>query len=151
MFNRIIHIIAFGCLGTTIEVWFTAIGSAISQWQDSETLDLALSGHSYVWMFFIYASAALLFPIFYGKLASFALPIRLLIYMTSTFAIEYLSGWLLEATTGSCPWHYHSGWAVHGYIRLDYAPFWIVFGYVIERVFTTLNAIAPVVEIDQPS
>ncbi len=148
MFNRLIHIIAFGCLGTTTEVWFTATGSALQQWRTSGTTDLSLSGHSYVWMFFIYASAALLFPIFYPQIARIALPFRLLIYMVSIFIIEYLTGWLLDATTGSCPWHYDSGWAINGYIRLDYAPFWIVFGYVIERVFVTLNSLAPVISVE---
>lgn len=148
MFNRLIHIIAFGCLGTTTEVWFTAFSRLFVQRSGDQSVDLSLAGHSYVWMFFIYASAALLFPIFYPRIANLALLLRLLIYTVSIFSIEYLSGWLLDATTGSCPWHYDSVWAVRGYIRLDYGPFWMAFGYIIERVFVTLNSIAPVILVD---
>ena len=144
MINRLIHIIVFGCLGTTAEVWFTAIGAAVDQFRDSDPVGLSLRGHSYIWMFFIYASAAVLFPIFYHRVARLALPIRLVVYMTSIFVIEYLSGWLLELTTGSCPWHYQTGWAVHGFIRLDYAPFWLAFGLVLEFVYRKLEQLAPI-------
>jgi len=47
-------------------------------------------------------------------------------------------------TTGRCPWHYDSRWAVHGYIRLDYAPFWLIFGFIIETVYLWLLSILPV-------
>ena len=125
---------------------FTAIGGAIGQWRSGDSIDLSLSGHSYVWMFVIYGLAALMFPIFYPLISNRHLLVRLLIYMIAIFAVEYLAGAILQGTTGSCPWHYDSNWAIHGYIRLDYGLFWMAFGYGIEQVFLFLNSLVPTSE-----
>ncbi len=142
--NVWIHFVCFGCIGTTTEVMFTAIGEAIGQWRSGDSLDLALRGHSYLWMFFIYGLAALMFPIFYPLIANRHVLVRLLVYMIAIFTVEYLAGAILQSTTGSCPWHYDSIWAIDGYIRLDYGPFWMAFGYGIEKVFLLLHSHLPV-------
>lgn len=144
--NRLIQFVAFGCLGTTTEIWFTAFRRAIDRWSQADSIDLSLAGHSYVWMFPIYGSAALLFPLFFPLIARRPIILRLLIYMVGIFVVEYVAGAVLDSTTGRCPWHYESRWAISGYIRLDYGPFWMVFGYGIERVFLLLNSVFPMHE-----
>jgi len=47
--------------------------------------------------------------------------------------VEYVTGALLVALIGRCPWDYSSSpWNVNGLIRLDYAPFWWMCGWLYE-------------------
>lgn len=129
---------AFGCLGMTTEIFFTALSDAVTALRSRSRLDYGLQGHSYIWMFPIYGLAGILFPLAYAWIADFPLLVRLLIYVLGIFAVEFITGWLLELCTGKCPWKYDTKWAVKGFIRLDYAPFWFVFGWIIESVYLFL-------------
>jgi hypothetical protein len=56
--------------------------------------------------------------------------------------VEYASGAALVALTGSCPWDYgQSAWSVHGLIRLDYAPFWALCGYLGEPLCSLMRRV----------
>jgi uncharacterized membrane protein len=58
-----------------------------------------------------------------------------LVYVAVAYAIEYGSGWLLQGLVGRCPWDYSGAhWAVHGLIRLDYAPAWALCGWTGEHL-----------------
>lgn len=146
MSNRWIHFAGFGCLGVTTEVCFTAARQAYSAVRSEGAVNLALPGHSYVWMLPIYGLAAVCFPIAYPWIAGYRWPWRVLAFTVGIFTVEFLTGWLLESLTGACPWHYDAPLAVAGYIRLDYAPFWAVFGCLLEQVFLVLNRGFPVLK-----
>ena len=69
-------------------------------------------------------------------------------YVAGIFAVEYATGWLLRHFTGACPWDYtgHSPWSVHGLIRLDYAPAWLVMGLAAEWVHDFLVTLTPAIQ-----
>lgn len=133
--NYLIHFLIFGCLGITVEIFFTAI----IDWLNKEG-SLKLEGYSYVWMFPIYGLAAFAMSFVWGWLLALPIFLRILLYVLGIFAIEFVAGWLLERIIGKCPWHYTSPWAVKGYIRLDYAPFWAIFGLLLEQTEQVLQS-----------
>jgi len=134
--------LCFGCFGMTVEIFFTAISELINQVVNQQPLDLSLTGTSYLWMFLIYGSIAFLMPVAQSLLDRYPLVTRLIGYTILIFTVEYFTGLFLDLVTGSCPWAYNSQWDVHGYIRLDYAPFWLVFSYMIERLYELLARLA---------
>lgn len=140
MKNKLIRFLIFACLGVTTEVHFTAFSKFLDDSYSTSQL-LRLEGHSYVWMIFIYGSAAFLIPIGYNLVKKFPLLIRLVLYAIGIFVIEYIAGFILEMTTGSCPWEYNNRWNISGYIRLDYMPFWMVFGLILERVHLWVDGV----------
>ncbi len=127
--------LVFGCLGITTEIFFTAFYDNVQKIRAGESFDWSLSGNSYVWMFPIYGSAALLFSIAFPLVSDLPLLVRLLIYTLVIYIVEYITGWLLEKITGKCPWEYTTGWHLHGYIRLDYCLFWFIFGFGLESTY----------------
>ena len=139
MRNKIFQIAVFGCLGITVEIFFTAIMNNIGLYRDSESLDLALRGHSYIWMFPIYGSAAILFPPVIPLISNLNVLLRIAIYGLGIFGVEFLTGWLLDVFTGSCPWEYTSGYHVMGYIQLEYYPLWCLFGLMVERIYLLIS------------
>jgi uncharacterized membrane protein len=100
--------------------------------------NFSLEGKSYAWMFLIYGSAAFLFPLGFQILKGLPLILRLIIYALVIFGVEFITGWLLELMVGKCPWEYSSRFAICGYIRLDYMPFWMICGLIIERIYLFL-------------
>ena len=129
----------FGCFGITVEIFFTAISNLLNHtplW--GEPL-WSLTGKTYVWMFPIYT----LIPIAGGFLIDlfrkYPLLLRLLLYTSIIFIVEFITGFLLDQFTGKCPWEYTSGWHVMGYIRLDFAPAWMFFSFLIENLYRYLD------------
>lgn len=54
--------------------------------------------------------------------------------MCGIFAVEYVTGRILQAKS-MCPWNYHRcRWQVHDLIRLDYAPCWFFTGLLFEKI-----------------
>ncbi len=53
--------------------------------------------------------------------------------------VEYMMGALLKFLTGSCPWEYKEGWHLHGFIRFDYFPLWMIFSMGIEKILVWLK------------
>jgi uncharacterized membrane protein len=139
MKKNLVYFSIFGCIGITTEIFFTSISDAVVNALNNEVIDWRLVGKSYAWMFFIYGLAGILFPLVFEKIRNLNPFFRILIYVVSIFAIEYLSGWFLDVFTGSCPWFYTSKYAIHGYIRLDYAPFWAMFGLMLEKIFLAIE------------
>ncbi len=130
------QMLVFACVGVALEVAFTAVVDF------TRTKDWRLRGQSYLWMFPIYA----LVPVFLSRLhplvGGSALPVRLLVYTALVYAVEYLSGWLLRRLTGACPWekgYLGRRWAVHGLIRLDYAPAWALACWLFETLYLRLS------------
>lgn len=118
----------FGVLGWCAEILWTGLHSLLAG-------DGALTAKTYLWMFPIYGLAALAQPLFLALRKYCPLWQRLGMYVFSIFFVEFITGWLLQAVTGACPWDYGDGpFSVMGFIRLDYAPLWALLGYFFEEV-----------------
>ncbi|TCS83530.1 hypothetical protein EDD72_10480 [Tepidibacillus fermentans] len=97
--------------------------------------NLALSGHTYIWMFFIYGSAVFLEPI-HGRIRRWHFIIRGSTWAILIFAIEFLTGYLLQLILGECPWDYRQTTSITlmGLIRYDYFPAWFTVGLLFEKL-----------------
>jgi len=124
--------VKFATLGVTTEIIFTATVSAIDAIKKKQKINWSMLGFSYIWMIPIYGSAAFLAPVIFPHLEPFNLLVRMLIYGLTILIVEYITGFIIRAITGRCPWHYESKWAIHNLIRLDFLPLWMIFGLVIE-------------------
>lgn len=133
MYKTLIRFYLWATLGLSSEIFFTAFSDLYIAIHDHKPIDWGLSGHSYVWMFFIYGSGALLFPLTHKHLKGFHLLLRMIAIAIGIFIVEFITGFILDKVTGHCPWEYTSQWNVMGYIRLDYLPVWMIFAYIIER------------------
>ena len=131
MINKVMAFGVFACVGVTTEVVFTALYPLFS---DSIGFDWSLRGNSYIWMIFIYGSASFAFPIGYGVIRNWHVALRAFCYGLSILGIELITGAVLRALIGSCPWEYHEGWHFNGLIRLDYLPLWMLFGMILEGI-----------------
>lgn len=126
--------VLFACVGVTMEVVFTAI-------VDHRRGDVRLKGFSYIWMLPIYALVPVFLAVLHPPLQGLLLPARLAIYTAILLAMEYATGWILQAATGSCPWEAEyrgKRWAVHGLMRLDYAPAWALACWIFESLYLAL-------------
>ena len=101
--------------------------------KDHTPIDWGFKGQSYIWMFFIYGLGALLFPLVHHHLKGFQLILRIFLIALGIFVVEFVTGFILDKVTGHCPWQYTNRWNIMGYIRLDFLPAWMGFGYLIER------------------
>lgn len=151
----LLRFLVYGLIGWCGEILWTALYDAVSGTTRAPgdapgrvpltpAGRLRLAGRTYVWMLFIYGGGALLFEPAHDALRGLPLLARGGIYTAGIFAVEYVAGFLLARATGACPWDYSwARWSVHGYIRLDYAPAWFLFGLFLERVHDTLVAVEP--------
>jgi len=94
--------------------------------------DRSATARTYLWMHPIYGGTLLLMEWLSGKLARTHPLVRSLAYVPVIYGAEYVSGWGLRRLLGRCPWHYSQGLHLHGLIRLDYAPAWLLAGYLSE-------------------
>lgn len=118
----------FGILGWCAEILWTGFCSLLAG-------DGALTAQTYLWMFPIYGLAGVAAPWFLVFRRYCPLWQRAGFYVFAIFTVEFLSGWLLQALTGVCPWDYGDvRFSVMGFIRLDYAPLWAVLGLFFEEV-----------------
>lgn len=131
----LMRVLLFSCIGVAFEVVFTAL------LEYPVKKDVRLMGYSYIWMLPIYALIPLFLGFLYPRLSPYALPARLAVYVAILLAVEYATGWLLRAATGTCPWepnYRDKRWAVHGLIRLDFIPSWAVACFLFERIYAAL-------------
>ncbi len=140
MLNRnIVITLFFVCFGITAEIFFVAFSNLINNEPFCGEPLWSLTGKTYVWMAPIYALIPFLAGTAYRFFKAKPLIIRILIYTLMIFIVEFIAGFLLEQITGKCPWEYTTGWHVMGYIRLDYAPAWMFFTYVVESLYLYLD------------
>lgn len=113
-----------GMLGWGLEILWTGFHSLLNG-------DSRLMGHSSLWMFPIYGMAAMISPV-YSLLKPLNIIFRGLIYMLCIFAVEYVTGTILQGLH-LCPWDYSQApYNINGVIRLDYAPLWFAVGLFFE-------------------
>ena len=127
--------ILMGCIGITVEIFFTAIYDTLSL----PNHNMSLKGYSYVWMFPIYGITAIAFPPLINILAKLKWWGRGLIFGLGILIVEYIAGSALRYFTGACPWEYKVGPHIDGLIRLDYYPFWVLFAIGTEVVIRWLH------------
>jgi uncharacterized membrane protein len=133
MQKTLLRFYLWGTLGLSTEIFFTAAVAFYHNVREHTPIDWGLTGHSYVWMFFIYGIGAILFPLVHRHLSGFPLLLRIFFIALGIFAVEFITGFILDKLTGHCPWQYTSRWNIMGYIRLDYLPAWMGFAYLAER------------------
>ena len=118
-----------GLTGWCLEILFTSLDALRRR-------DMTLKGHTSLWMFPIYGSAAVLSPVSRMLRGKSALT-RGLTYMGMIFSMEYLTGRLLSRHK-SCPWDYgRSRWNIGRVIRLDFAPNWFFAGLLFEQLLSS--------------
>lgn len=127
--ERVFGFVLYGGLGITTEVFFTAFVDLIN----GDVDNLRLMGVSYIWMFPIYGIISIVFPIGFNLVKKYNRFLRYFIYAVVILIVELIAGFMLEQTTGRCPWEYQVGWHFGGYIRFDYLPLWMAFGAMIEE------------------
>ena len=133
--------LAYGFLGWALEVGFTGL-------TDSFCLrDRRLRGHSYLWMLPIYDAGGLFLERLHDRLSGKGVPrwARSLAYMAGIYGLEFGSASLLNRAIGDVPWRYRKGINLHGYVRLDYAPFWYGCGWLFETLECELR------KLDRPA
>ena len=118
----------FGVLGWCAEILWTGFCSFLMG-------DASLTAQTYLWMFPIYGLAGVCMPLFLAFRRYCPLWQRVGVYVFVIFTVEFITGWLLQAMTGICPWDYGDSFlSVRGFIRLYYAPLWAILGLFFERV-----------------
>ena len=129
-------VLIVACVGVAFEVLFTALVEPRIRegWR--------LKGQSYVWMFPIYALVVPFFKVLDPRFGAWPWAARAPLYVAVLYAVEYLTGWLLRRATGRCPWDYGDArWAVHGLVRLDYFPVWLLAVTLFEALCRRLGAV----------
>lgn len=136
--------LVYAAVGLFVESMFTAASKVRRQLKQGRPVDWHLYGETQIWSIFVYGlSAAIGFhPAvlnFLGVL-NWSWPLRGLFYTFAIFTFEFFWGWIIDCLIGFCPWDYRpSRTAIKGYIELKYAPFWFVFGFILERIAQLLN------------
>lgn len=125
--------ITCGIIGWCMEILFTAFHAFRKR-------EMALTGHTSLWMFPIYGSIAFLKPLFVLT-KNTSLLLRGTSYALLIFIGEFISGTYL-CSKKQCPWDYSkSKWNINGVIRLDYFPYWFLAGLFYEKLLTTKKAV----------
>lgn len=115
-----------GLTGWCLEILYTSLWSGINH-------DGRLIGHTSIWMFPIYGTAALIVPV-YHKIKRWPAIFRGGVYSLGILSGEFLSGSLLKKFH-ACPWDYSDArYNIGGVIRLDYMPLWMIAGLIFERI-----------------
>lgn len=132
----IVSFLVLGFLGVGVEIIYTSVNDHIRK-RTLGIIDWTFQGHSSLWMFPIYGSLAIFFPLAYHIVSGWFLPLRYGFYAAGIMAFEYWAGYALHRYIGVRPWQYTNGWHLDGYVRLDYFPLWMMFGAFIEWVYLT--------------
>lgn len=133
------HTLLLCAVGMAMEVVFTALADY------PKAGDRRLKGYTYIWMIPIYALVYPACVYLYPLAAPYPLLLRGTFYMLIIYLVEYASGWLLRGAVGECPWEKEyrgRRWAVHGLIRLDFAPAWVLASLLFEWVYRVLRGMA---------
>jgi len=131
--------VVYGLVGWCIECIFTSVMDLASG-----AGDLRLMGYSYLWMHPIWGTGLLLGERLMGLLqrTGYSRLTRAFLGMWVCFAVEYTMGAALVVLIGRCPWDYSAApLNLHGLVRLDYAPFWLLCAWGVEPLFTLVRRV----------
>jgi hypothetical protein len=139
------RLVFYACLGVAAEVLFTAVCARLGFRLTADLDDpqartsLRLKGHSFVWMFPIYAVGLLAFEVVHGALRAEPWLVRGLTYVAALYAVEYAAGALLVRLTGAHVWRWTGRANIGGHVDLAMAPFWLAAALGLEPVHDTLT------------
>lgn len=139
-------LIAFAGFGIFVEVVFRAFTNTLEQLYFDQPIDYTFRTKIYFWMIPIYGMSYLLLNAVYNKLSQIPFFLQLMLITISIFIIEYSTGFALQQLIGKCPWEYKIGYHFNGLIRLDYAPAWMLFAYLLLRFYKYIESIRLVSE-----
>jgi len=127
------HFLIYGFIGLIMEVLWTGFWSLLSG-------NFALTGHTYIWMFFIYGLAVFLEPI-HDQIRGWNFFSRGFTWAILIFSIEFVTGYGLQLIVGECPWDYSksTNLTLLGLIRYDYFPAWFIVGLLFEKLHIFLD------------
>lgn len=134
-------VLAFASFGIFVEVVFRAFTNTLEQLYFGQPIDYTFRTKIYFWMIPIYGMSYLLLNAVYNKLSQLPLLLQLICITVSIFIIEYCTGFALQQIIGQCPWEYKIGYHFHGLIRLDYAPAWMLFAYLLLVFYRWVKAV----------
>jgi hypothetical protein len=127
-----LRFLVYGLLGWCVELLFTCLYD-LALGQNT----LRLQGYTYLWMHPVWGVGVLACERVLHALRAWRVPyaLRGLCFALFAFTVEYTSGALLTVLLGRPPWDYsHARFNVQGLIRLDYAPFWALCGWLGEPI-----------------
>lgn len=134
--------IGFILAGITMEVFWTSIANYI------KNKNPKLTGHTYLWMFLIYAIVPFIYILILKYFTDTNIFLKGLIYMTCFYLLEFFSGLLIRKIIGISPWNYESHkikifgkkYKSHfkGLVCLEFAPVWYLCGIIGEYYFLFL-------------
>ncbi len=135
LFIMITRYIIYGLTGLVLEIFWTGLGSLLVG-------DYALTGHTYIWMFFIYGMGVFLESI-HNKIRDYHILLRGFAWIIVIYIIEFSSGFVLDLLIGYCPWDYRNSTnlTLFGYIRFDYAIVWFSVGLLFEKYHDFLKRV----------
>ena len=133
----LLRFIAYGVFGWVIEILFTGIVDSYQKksWR--------LKGLTYLWMFPIYGFGGLLFETVHSFFLDqeIALAVRFPLYLVGFYLVELVAGYALLKVTGNYVWKYEGKWQFAHIINFAYAPAWLVYLFLLERLHLFLNRI----------
>lgn len=133
--TKLNRFILCGLIGWCIECFWTGLHAIFF------ATDKTLRCGSSVWMFPIYGMASLISPIS-NRLKGKSFVMRGGIYTVIIFAVEFITGSLLNIFH-ACPWNYSQArFHVKGLIRLDFAPLWFIVGLLYEKILSESHRLA---------
>ena len=133
----LLHFLAYGIFGWAVEILFTGITDSCKNknWQ--------LKGVTYLWMFPIYGFGGLLFEVVHIYFLEQQLHwlVRFPLYLIGLYLVEFMAGYLLLKLTGNYVWKYEGRYQIAHLVNLAYAPLWIAFLIVFEKLHLLLDAV----------
>ena len=133
--------LALGSLGILLEVLFTGF------WQIFIG-DFTAKAKTNLWMFIIYGTGGLLIEQI-SSLTELHFLVKAAIDTVFIFSFEFATGWISELIFGKCLWKYtkpgsetevHSR-SIMGFIRWDFAGFWMILSIVFELYWPHIKEI----------
>jgi hypothetical protein len=140
-----LRLIFYACLGVAAEVLFTAVCARLGFRLTADLDDpqartsLRLKGHSFVWMFPIYAVGLLTFEVAHDAVRAAPWLLRGLTYVAGLYAVEYAAGALLLRLTGTHVWRWTGRASIGGHVDLAMAPLWLAAALALEPLHDTLT------------
>lgn len=133
--------LVFAAVGLAMEIVFTGCFA----WLYVKPRDKNLWGRTTLWMIPVYAAAGWIFPVLVVLFQSTPVLFRLLFYVNGIWLAEILSGMALRKLLGDAPWsasYRTARWQVLGLIRLDFAPYWALAGWLFEQLALALQSLS---------
>jgi hypothetical protein len=125
----LILMLLFSFFGVGTEVFFTSIHDYL------KSRDISLKGRSYLWMFLVYGAYGLIISPLYNAISDIHLFLRALVYTAVIFSGELGFGLFFKLILKKCPWEYPTGKTIKKVVKLNYLPFWFVFGIASEYLY----------------